>query len=114
MGSERTDVDARTAVGEEGPRRVWQQVAAANLDRIELEGLSHAIHHALDSEMRLRLPEAAVRTDRARRGRDARERPAVLRHRVRAAQCAHRHERGPDAGEVEDGIADVADDIDVQ
>src|SRR5207245_8563175 len=78
VGFERSHVDARTTVGEVRARGVGQQVAPPHLDGIEPALARDEVHDPFDGEVRLRLPEAAVRADRARRRGYARQRPAVL------------------------------------
>ena len=114
LRDQRSHVDPGSPVGDEGARRVGEEVAPAHFGRVDAQIARDEVHDPFRGEMCLRLPETPVGPDRAGRGGDTRERPAVLGDRVRATQRPHGDERGADPGEVEDGVADVARDADVE
>ena len=97
-----------------GVGKLADQVAAADLDRIDAEALRRRIHQALQGEGEHRPRHAAIRRHHAGVGRDAAREHRVFSEVVRARQLGHRHQRLDAAGRRIARVgADVAPDVGV-
>ena len=104
---EETDVDPLATVTAPRPRRVGQEVDAADLDGVEPEVRSHQIHDAFGGQVSLGLAEAPVRPHAAGVRGHAGQLPPELFDGVRAGKAGDADNGRADPGKVKHRVTDV-------